>query len=84
VIQIYEIYKFMRRDMNEEHAIEAVSALHRSIIEALVDSLHSKPRTSLSSMASPWPTRIFATVSRHDAEIVTGDVDGLPSVTRIR
>jgi predicted nucleic acid-binding protein len=74
VIQISEIYKVVRRDVNEERAIEAVSALRRTTIEPLVDSLLA--------MADAV---IFATASRHAADIVTGDVDfdGLPGVTLI-
>ena len=38
-IQIYEIYKVVRRDVSEERAIEAVSALRATTIEPLVESL---------------------------------------------
>ena len=33
VIQVYEIYKVVRRDLNEERAIEAVSALRTTTLE---------------------------------------------------
>ena len=44
-IQIYEIYKVVRRDLNEERAIEGVSALKKTTIEPL------GPRRSLEAHA---------------------------------
>jgi predicted nucleic acid-binding protein len=87
VIQVYDIYKVVRRDVNEERAIEAVSALRRTTIEPLVDSLALEAADiALEHGLAMADAIIFATASRHDAEIVTGDVDfdGLPSVTLIR
>ena len=87
VIQIYEIYKVVRRDVNEERAIEAVSTLRRTTIEPLVDSLALEAADiALEHGLSMADAIIFATASRHHAEIVTGDVDfdGLPGVTLIR
>ena len=87
VIQIYEIYKVVRRDVNEERAIEAVSALRRTTIEPLVDSLALEAADiALEHGLAMADAIIFATALRHDAEIVTGDVDfdGLPRVTLIR
>jgi predicted nucleic acid-binding protein len=87
VIQVYDIYKVVRRDVNEERAIEAVSALRRTAIEPLVDSLALEAADiALEHGLAMADAIIFATASRHDAEIVTGDVDfdGLPSVTLIR
>ena len=87
VIQIYEIYKVVRRDVSEEHAIESVSALRRTTIEPLVDGLALEAADiALEHGLAMADAIIFATASRHDAEIVTGDVDfdGLPRVTLIR
>ena len=39
VIQLYEIYQVGRRDISEERAIEAVSALGSTTIEPLAESL---------------------------------------------
>ena len=86
-IQIYEIYKVVRRDLNEERAIEAVSALRRTTIEPLVESLALEAAdAALEHGLAMADAIIFATASRHDAQIVTGDVDfdGLPGVTLIR
>ena len=87
VIQVYEIYKFVRRDVNEERAIEAVAALRRTTVEPLVDSLALEAADiALEHGLAMADAIIFATASRHDAEIVTGDVDfdGFPRVTLIR
>jgi predicted nucleic acid-binding protein len=86
-IQIYEIYKVVRRDVNEERAIEAVSALRLTIIEPLVASLALEAAdAALEHGLAMADAIIFATASRHEAEIVTSDVDfdGLPRVTLIR
>jgi predicted nucleic acid-binding protein len=86
-IQIYEIYKVVRRDLSEERAIEAVSALRMTTIEPLVESLALEAAdAALEHGLAMADAIIFATASRHDAQIVTGDVvfDGLPRVTLIR
>ena len=38
-IQLYEIYKVIRRDISEERAIESISALRYTTIEPLAESL---------------------------------------------
>lgn len=86
-IQIYEIYKVVRRDLNEERAIEAVSALRTTTIEPLVEGLALEAAdVALEHGLAMADAIIFATASRHDAELVTGDADfdGLPRVTLIR
>ena len=86
-IQIYEVYKVVRRDLNEERAIEAVSALRMTTIEPLVESLALEAADiALEHGLAMADAIIFATASRHGAQIVTGDVDfdGLPGVTLIR
>jgi predicted nucleic acid-binding protein len=86
-IQIYEIYKVVRRDLNEERAIEAVSALRMTTIEPLVESLALEAADiALEHGLAMADAIIFATASRHEARVVTSDVDfdGLPRVTLIR
>ena len=86
-IQIYEVYKVVRRDLSEERAIEAVSALRMTTIEPLVESLALEAAdAALEHGLAMADAIIFATASRHDAQIVTGDIDfdGLPRVTLIR
>jgi len=86
-IQIYEIYKVVRRDLNEERAIEAVSALRTTTIEPLAEGLAFEAAdVALEYGLAMADAIIFATASRHEAELVTGDADfdGLPRVTLIR
>jgi predicted nucleic acid-binding protein len=86
-IQIYEIYKVVRRDLNEERAIEAVSALRTTTIEPLAEGLALEAAdVALEYGLAMADAIIFATASRHEAELVTGDADfdGLPRVTLIR
>ena len=86
-IQVYEIYKVVRRDLNEERAIEAVSALRTTTIEPLAESLALEAAdVALEYGLAMADAIIFATASRHEAELVTGDADfdGLPRVTLIR
>jgi len=86
-IQVYEIYKVVRRDLNEERAIEAVSALRTTTIEPLAEGLALEAAdAALEYGLAMADAIIFATASRHEAEIVTGDADfnGLPRVTLIR
>ncbi len=86
-IQIYEVYKVVRRDLSEERAIEAVSALRTTTIEPLVESLALEAADiALGHGLAMADAIIFATASRHRAEIVTSDADfdGLRAVTLIR
>jgi predicted nucleic acid-binding protein len=86
-IQVYEIYKVVRRDLSEERAIEAVSALRTTTIEPLAEGLALEAAdVALEYGLSMADAIIFATASRHEAELVTGDADfdGLPRVTLIR
>jgi len=86
-IQVYEIYKVVRRDLNEERAIAAVSALRTTTIEPLSESLALEAADiALEYGLAMADSIIFATASRHGAEIVTSDADfeGLPRVTLIR
>ena len=86
-IQVYEIYKVVRRDVNEERAIEAVSALRTTTIEPLAEGLALEAAdVALEYGLAMADAIIFATAARHKAELVTGDADfdGLPRVTLIR
>jgi predicted nucleic acid-binding protein len=86
-IQVYEIYKVVRRDVNEERAIEAVSALRTTTIEPLAEGLALEAAdVALEYGLAMADAVIYATASRHEAELVTGDADfdGLPGVTLIR
>ncbi len=87
VIQVYEIYKVVRRDISEERAIESVSALRATTIEPLAESLALEAADiSLEHGLAMADAIIFATATKHRAEIITTDADfeGLPGVTLIR
>jgi len=86
-IQIYEIYKVVRRDVSEERAIESVGALRATTIVPLDESLALEAAdASLEHGLAMADAIILVTARRHAAEIVTGDADfeGLPGVTLIR
>ncbi len=86
-IQVYEIYKVVRRDISEERAIESVSALRATTVEPLDESLALEAADiSLEHRLAMADAILFATAARHRADIVTADVDfeGLPGVTLIR
>ena len=87
VIQVYEIYKVVRRDISEERAIESVSALRATTIEPLAESLALEAADiSLEHGLAMADAIIFATATRHRADIITTDTDfeGLAGVTLIR
>jgi len=86
-IQIYEIYKVIRRDISEERAIESISALRGTTIEPLAESLALEAADlSLEHGLAMADAIILATAVRHRAELVTADADFecLPGVTLIR
>ena len=77
----------VRRDLSEERAIAAVSALLTTTIEPVAESLALEAADiALEYGLAMADAIIFATASRHGAQIVTGDADfeGLPRVTLIR
>jgi len=87
VIQVYEIYKVVRRDISEERATEAIAALRATTIEPLAESLALEAADiSLDLGLAMADAILFATAARHRAELVTTDADfeGLPDVTLIR
>ena len=87
VIQVYEIYKVVRRDISEEAAIESVAALRATRIEPVTESLALEAADiALEQSLAMADAIIFATAKKHDAQIITADADfeGLAGVTLIR
>jgi predicted nucleic acid-binding protein len=86
-IQVYEIYKVVRRDVSEDRAIEPISALRATTVVPLDESLALEAADiALEHGLAMADSIIFATAARYRAEIVTADADheGLPGVTLIR
>jgi predicted nucleic acid-binding protein len=86
-IEVYEVYKVIRRDLSEERAVEAVSALKRATIVAVDESLALEAAdVSLRLGLAMADSIVYATAQRHGATLVTGDVDfaGLPDTVVIR
>ena len=86
-IQVYEIYKVIRRDVSEERAIEAVSALRATTVEPVSESLALEAAdVSLEHGLAMADSIILATALRLGADVVTADADfdGLPGTTVIR
>ncbi len=86
-IEIYEIYKVIRRDLNEERAIEAVAALREATVEPVDETLALEAADlSLRHGLAMAGSIIYATAQRHGARLVTADsdFDGLPDATVVR
>jgi predicted nucleic acid-binding protein len=86
-IEIYEVYKIIRRDLSEERAVEAVSALRRASIAPVDGSLALEAADiSLAHGLAMADSIVYATARRHAARLVTADADfdGLPDAIVIR
>jgi predicted nucleic acid-binding protein len=81
------VYKVIRRDIGEERAIEAVSALRRATIGPVDDSLALEAADlSLAHGLAMADALVYATARRFGATVVTGDADfeDLPDTVVIR
>jgi predicted nucleic acid-binding protein len=84
---VYEVYKVLRRDICEERALEAVSALRRATVVAVDEGLALEAADlSLSHGLAMADALIYATARRHRAKLVTCDTDfaGLPEAIVVR
>ena len=84
---MYEVYKVIRRDLSEERAIEAVSALRRATIAPVDESLALEAADlSLAHGLAMADSLVYATARRFEATLVTGDADfdGLPHAVVVR
>jgi predicted nucleic acid-binding protein len=87
VIEVYEVYKVIRRDLSEERAVEAVSALRRATIAPVDETLALEAADlSLAHGLAMADSLVYATARRHGATLVTGDndFDGLPDTIVVR
>jgi len=86
-IQVYEIYKVVRRDLSEERALEAVAALRRATVVPVDETLALEAADlALESGLAMADALIYATARRHRAKLVTADADfaELPDTVLIR
>ena len=86
-IEIYEVYKVIRRDLSEERAVEAVSALRRATIVPVDEPLALEAADlSLAHGLAMADSLVYATARRLQATLVTGDADfeGLPDTVVVR
>ena len=77
----------IRRDLSEERALEAVSALRRATIVAVDAPLALEAADiSLERGLAMADSIVYATARRYGARLVTGDVDfeGLPETIVVR
>jgi predicted nucleic acid-binding protein len=75
-VEIYEIYKVIRRDISEEVAVEAIAALDRAEIVPVDQSLALEAADlALEHGLAMADAVIYATALRHDATVVTADTD---------
>lgn len=86
-IEIYEVYKVIRRDLSEERAVAAVSALRRATIAPVDESLAlAAADLSLAFGLAMADSLVYATARRYGAKLVTADVDfeGLPNTILVK
>lgn len=86
-IEVYEVYKVIRRDLSEERAVEATSALRRATIVPVDESLALEAADlSLELGLAMADSIIYATARRHGATLVTADADfeGLEGAVVVR
>lgn len=84
VIVIYEVYKRLKRDLSEDDAIVAVSAMQRSRVVPLDQELAlTAADLSLEHGLAMADAIVLATARRFQAELVTSDRDfeGITGVT---
>jgi predicted nucleic acid-binding protein len=75
-IEIYKVYKVIRRDLSEERAIEAVSALRRATIAPVDEPLAlDAAELSLTHGLAMADSLVYATARRFRATLVTGGAD---------
>lgn len=87
VIQVYEVYKVVRRDLDEARAIAAVSALRAATIQLVDESLALEAADiALEHGLAMADSIIYATAQRHGARLVTADAnfEGLPEAIVVR
>ena len=76
VIVIYEVYKRLKRDLSEDDAVVAVSAMQRSHVASIDQELAlTAADLSLEFNLAMADALVLATARRHRADLVTSDRD---------
>lgn len=84
VIVIYEVYKRLKRDLSEDDAVVAVSAMQRSTVVGITQDLAlSAADLSLEHGLAMADAIVLATARQFGAELLTSDRDfeGMQGVT---
>ena len=87
MIEVYEVYKVIRRDISEARALAAVAAMRRATIAPIDESLALEAADiSLVHGLAMANSVVYATARRHGAKHVTTDADfeELPEAVVIR
>jgi predicted nucleic acid-binding protein len=73
-IAIYEVYKVLRRDLDEDTALAAVARMREYIVVPLDDSIALEAADfSLQAKLPLADAVIYATAQQHEAEVLTMD-----------
>jgi predicted nucleic acid-binding protein len=86
-IEVFEVYKVLRRDFSEERALEAVAAMRRAEVIPVDETLALEAAdVALAHRLAMADALVYATAQRAGATLVTGDADfaNLPDVELIR
>jgi toxin FitB len=87
VIVIYEVYKRLKRELSEDDAVIAVSAMQRSQVVAIDQEIAlTAADLSLEHRLAMADALVLATARKFKAELVTSDRDfeGVTGVTYLR
>lgn len=86
VIVLYEVYKRLKRDLSEDDAVVAVSAMQRSHVVPIDQELAlTAADLSLEHSLAMADALVLATARRFRAEVITSDRDfeNIPSVVYV-
>lgn len=86
-IVLYEVYKKIKRERDEETAILFSGRLHATRVVPLTESIaYLAADISLRHGLAMADAIVYATAQEQDAEVITGDADlkGLPGVVYVR
>jgi predicted nucleic acid-binding protein len=87
VIVIYEVYKRLKRELSEDDAIVAVSAMQRTQVVAIDQQVAlNAADLSLEKGLAMADALVLATARKFDAELITSDrdFDGISGVTYLK